>query len=190
MRTDLKVKIIKMEVIKQQTANLERIKKALQKESKNKKITPEIAEASARKWLGDTPFEDLGHVRLQQLAMFMDLDDPYILAVLAYRTNLSYNTITEETGELFYTFALTHRNILCEMAEVVKGLTALIYDFEKQTLSDSARLLFEENPKQLFAEVMADNPRETDKLTNLMNFMIGITDASTDIVDIYYGEEE
>lgn len=190
MGRNFKGNVLVFERVNKQTANLEEIQKAFRKESKNRKITPENAEASARAWLEESPFDDLYHIKLQQLAAFMEVEDPYILAVLAHRVGLSYDALMEKIGKNFHAFNMTHREILCETADVVKELIGLIYDFEKQTLSDNAQLLFEQDPGRLFNKAMREHSKETEKLINLMNFMFEVADVSTDFFDIYCDDDD
>lgn len=158
-------------------ANLEEICQALVAESQSDEITEEVVVASVKAWLEATPFDDVNHIKLQQLAMMMGAENTTTLAVLAYRVGLSYYNILEKVGGLLTMFVAEHMSKFCEGIKGIKHLIDLIYDSEKKELTVGADIVYNTPPEDLFSRIVEGGPDAIGDMKALMAFLGNATEA-------------
>lgn len=158
-------------------ANLEEICQALVEESQSEEITEEVVVSSVKAWLEATPFDDVNHIKLQQLSMMLGVENTPTLAVLAYRAGISYYSILEKVGGLLDIFVAEHMTKFCEGVKGIKHLIDLIYDSEKKELTVGADMVFGKTPEELFSLIVEGGPNAENEIGSLMNFLGNITEA-------------
>ena len=160
-----------------QFSNLEEICQALVAESQNEEITEEVVVSSVKAWLENTPFDDVNHIKLQQLAMMLGVENTPTLAVLAHRVGLSYNDILEKVGGLLDMFVAEHMTKFCDGVKGIKHLIDLIYDGEKKELTVGANLVHTNSAEDLFSRIVEGGPNAVGEMEALMTFLGNITEA-------------
>ena len=158
-------------------ANLEEICQALVAESQSEEITEEVVVSSVKAWLEDTPFDDINHIKLQQLATMMGVENTPTLAVLAYRVGLSYYDILEKVGGLLSMFVAEHMTKFCEGVKGIKHLIDLIYDGEEDELTLGAKIVYTKSAEEIFSYIVENGSNHSEEFTALMAFLGNITEA-------------